>query len=611
MRLVGFRIKNFKSIKDSGYKNLSPDYITGLIGQNESGKTSILEALEVFSTKKMNKNQFRINTDNSTIYCKFKFNDKNIFNKLTENGYYLPLSLESDLNDGKFSEITLKISFSKVRDENTASYELYEDDPIHDYFKDLLTENLLNLASIFIKSTKTSALVVEKEENLFIKNTEMLLPPIIQKLPIIKFIDNSTILPSSISVREIPLNDKESIIVKDFLEIIKFEVNSAFRYQNDFIEMKNNKDKELKKFNKELKNIWKQYLGDYKEIPKIYFDIESYNSSNIDTKISNAKKIGEPYLKFSIHDKNGYLEISQRSLGFRLYLSIFITLKAAQLKNENRNIVLLLDEPGVNLHPNGQRSLLTLFNELKSDIDVIYTTHSSHLIDIDHIYRILAIESIENEDEEFETKIERYNTPGNTSYDTLLPLYSAIGMNISNQEVIKKNRNLLIEEISAFYYIKTFWKLLSFKNELNILPLSGASKAIDMSLLLFGWGIDHSILVDGDNEGKKVLKKFRDKKIYPEERLLTISCDGIEELFEKKDFEKYIIQESIDENITIKNFMMKNKNKYSKAIIARDFYVRYKNNEFNISSFSEKTIKNFNSICDDIDKSYKIKFILN
>ena len=60
MRLIGFRIINFKSILDSGFRNLSPDNITGFIGQNESGKTSILEALEVFSSKRMYKNQFRI-----------------------------------------------------------------------------------------------------------------------------------------------------------------------------------------------------------------------------------------------------------------------------------------------------------------------------------------------------------------------------------------------------------------------------------------------------------------------------------------------------------------------------------------------------------------------
>lgn len=51
MKLKKFRIKNYKSIADSGDCYLT-DTITILAGKNESGKTSILEALEDFDTDK-------------------------------------------------------------------------------------------------------------------------------------------------------------------------------------------------------------------------------------------------------------------------------------------------------------------------------------------------------------------------------------------------------------------------------------------------------------------------------------------------------------------------------------------------------------------------------
>ena len=47
MKLVKFRIKNYKSIVDSDDCYFS-DKLTILAGKNESGKTSILEALEDF-----------------------------------------------------------------------------------------------------------------------------------------------------------------------------------------------------------------------------------------------------------------------------------------------------------------------------------------------------------------------------------------------------------------------------------------------------------------------------------------------------------------------------------------------------------------------------------
>lgn len=51
MDIKSFRIKNYRSIKDSGECFLSGDNITILAGKNESGKTAILEALEDFNTE--------------------------------------------------------------------------------------------------------------------------------------------------------------------------------------------------------------------------------------------------------------------------------------------------------------------------------------------------------------------------------------------------------------------------------------------------------------------------------------------------------------------------------------------------------------------------------
>ncbi|HHI30855.1 MAG TPA: hypothetical protein ENL17_03995, partial [Candidatus Methanoperedenaceae archaeon] len=52
MRIKSFQIKNYRSIKNSGVCYLSGDNITILAGKNESGKTTILEALEDFNTGK-------------------------------------------------------------------------------------------------------------------------------------------------------------------------------------------------------------------------------------------------------------------------------------------------------------------------------------------------------------------------------------------------------------------------------------------------------------------------------------------------------------------------------------------------------------------------------
>ncbi|MZP55504.1 MAG: AAA family ATPase, partial [Bacteroidales bacterium] len=71
MKLTAFRIRNFRSIIDTGWQSLSPDNITCLIGQNESGKTSILEALRVFYTETISEDVLRSDLSLPDVSCRF------------------------------------------------------------------------------------------------------------------------------------------------------------------------------------------------------------------------------------------------------------------------------------------------------------------------------------------------------------------------------------------------------------------------------------------------------------------------------------------------------------------------------------------------------------
>ncbi len=71
MKLEAFRIKNFRSIVDTGWQNISPDNITCLIGQNESGKTSVLEGLKVFYTGIISEDVLRSDLTLPEVSCRF------------------------------------------------------------------------------------------------------------------------------------------------------------------------------------------------------------------------------------------------------------------------------------------------------------------------------------------------------------------------------------------------------------------------------------------------------------------------------------------------------------------------------------------------------------
>jgi len=82
MRLRAFQIENFRSIVDTGMQTISPDNITCLIGQNESGKTSILEALAVFSSGVICEDVLRSDLSLPRVTCSFEIPENYLENKL-------------------------------------------------------------------------------------------------------------------------------------------------------------------------------------------------------------------------------------------------------------------------------------------------------------------------------------------------------------------------------------------------------------------------------------------------------------------------------------------------------------------------------------------------
>ncbi len=72
MRVAAFRIKNFRSIVDTGWVDLSPDGITALVGQNEAGKTSVLRAIEAFKGGSITPDDQRSDDTLPEVYLSFE-----------------------------------------------------------------------------------------------------------------------------------------------------------------------------------------------------------------------------------------------------------------------------------------------------------------------------------------------------------------------------------------------------------------------------------------------------------------------------------------------------------------------------------------------------------
>ena len=72
--------------------------------------------------------------------------------------------------------------------------------------------------------------------------------------------------------------------------------------------------------------------------------------------------------------------MSKRSDGVTQFFRISMVLHARRMKNPANSYIYLFDEPGVFLHPQGQKDLLQVLEQLGEQSQIIYTTHSLFML---------------------------------------------------------------------------------------------------------------------------------------------------------------------------------------------------------------------------------------
>jgi hypothetical protein len=146
---------------------------------------------------------------------------------------------------------------------------------------------------------------------------------------------------------------------------------------------------------------------------------------------------------------------SDRSAGFIWFFSFLVSF--SQVKEQHGDVVILLDEPGLNLHGRAQGDLIRYFDEkLKPSHQVIYTTHSPFMVPADHIERIRTVEDVVEQKGPFDfishgTKVG--DDVLSTDRDTLFPLQAALGYEIT-QSLFVGEHTLLVEGPSDILYIQ-------------------------------------------------------------------------------------------------------------------------------------------------------------
>ena len=218
----------------------------------------------------------------------------------------------------------------------------------------------------------------------------------------------------------------------------------------------------------------------------------------------------------------------------------------SQVRKTHGNVIILLDEPGLNLHGTAQRDLLRYIKEkLTPHHQVIYTTHSPFMVPADDLASVRTVEdvvqqSLSRRPEVLGTKVG--DDILSTDPETLFPLQGALGYEIT-QSLFIGEHTLLVEGPSDILYLQAASIALNARGQTGldsrwvICPSGGLDKVHAFVSLFAGNKLHVAVLADFAQGQKNKVEQLRKSELLRAGHVYTVAdfCNqeeaDIEDLF--------------------------------------------------------------------------------
>jgi predicted ATP-dependent endonuclease of OLD family len=540
MELSRVQIQNFRSIENTGWVDIHED-ITTLLGANESGKTSFLEAINhVNKGRKYDKedvkypdhmsNRFPIpvvnlnlvlsesekdmferktgeNIQNITvrkmsdgticIYTSTEQENFSLIKGVVNKGFVhsilesLKEFLNEELKDNKNPEVADKAEELSTKINQCLNSDDFSTESFQELGKEL--KNLsFELSTAPERNSITSAeIVLRQEAENFTKNNTTA-DDLVDHLPNFIYHDSANLLSDQIHINN--LNSDDHRPFRNLLEICDIDYDE---FQNKSVREQVKATEGIETtIEGRVNNLWEQ-----KEV-----DITvSYNSDKFVVLLQDEEINGSSGINRDL------VAPSQRSRGFQWFFSFYINLRASA-SERSRNTIMLLDDPAVFLHPKGKRNWLDAIEEIADGNQVLYTSHSPYLIRKQFPSRIRIVEDRDGEgtiiSDDFLESDEM----------SLEPLRKALGIGLGDSPFAAK-RKILVEGPSDYYiltglanYFKEYLDrdIINWE-EVTIFPVGGADNMVQASKWVMSENFSYAILLDNDGKGNNVMERLQDE----------------------------------------------------------------------------------------------------
>lgn len=596
MRYTKFIIKNFKGISDLtiDLSKQPNSHIYTFIGLNESGKTTILEAINTINAGYDTDTAHRLipkhlkanftdkvsvkaivevdEDDNSRIESKFKEFGYSSYQHISNFSINSTCSFENSkvkniVSYWEFSPILKKMKGKKefVLDSKTTDWQ-----NMVKYIRDNLMPRIVYYENFLFKFPERIYLTGEHANNNAYKD---IIEDIIQEI-----IPNGSIQKSLVD--NYISNDSGS---QDVFDAIKSKLQD--------------------KIGREVFSSWGRLFNstDMQASIEMRFGMEDMEDDDEQSF----------YVEVKIKENTELYYISERSLGFQWFFSfLFFILFRKNRKTDLGETLFLLDEPASNLHSSAQKRLLDTFERLVNDqekpLKLLYTTHSHYMINPLWLEGAFVVKN----------EAVNYSDPfgdSKSSNITAVPYKNFVAQYPNQQDyyqpvldaldyqpgLLDKIPNIIITEGKNDYYTLSYINDIIFNKKykrINLMPGAGCSKNATVIQLYMAWNKNFLVLLDGDKAGVRskteYIKQFgnpiKEKILLYNDLVPEIGNVAMEDIF--SDEEKLRITQRFDNTLV----------KYSKSAFNTAIQGALINKE--IISLSKETKDKFEQLLSKLNK---------
>lgn len=524
MDLQQLRVQNYKSIDDSEWVDF--DQVTCFVGKNESGKTAFLEAIQKLNPVDNTGQYDHVEEYPRTRLTQYKQRHKQDPDPVASAKFELSKDEISPIQE-QFTDDILQSSTvvltKNYKNETNWTFEINEGEAIEHLVNQFefhnKTETKLQSAESFEElETKVRESTSSDDEINDIENEvqeilrdgfdkRLVIDQLEDAVPSFLYFDDYSIMEGDINIDEIRRKQNQGNLSESdqtFLSLLSVaeldtnDIRNIDRYESRKAEL----EAAANFITDQVFEYWSQ-----SDDLQVEFDRDVLEQNNQQNQRNQQNYV--LYVRIRSERDRVTLPFGKRSKGFIWFFSFLAYF--SDMKNNDENLVLLLDEPGLNLHAKAQNDFLRFINERLAPVhSVAYTTHSPFMLEPRNMDRARLVQYEQDEG----TKISE-DILG-TDSDTIFPLQAALGYDLI-QTLLIGPQVLLVEGKSDMIYLQLMSEILdeqdrtALSHQWTPVPVDGADNVPTFISMFGASDLDIGVLLDDDTRIQQRLENIESR----------------------------------------------------------------------------------------------------